>query len=215
MWGGYGRAPGMAKSKLCTAGAGTCVLPAPKAGRDRLETQAGGSPRAQPQQGTVSVFHTLCQIKAFLCPEYLQTDVSNTPELCRLLSLCSWKEQAPPGQLNTTDPLGSLCKAELLLQHLSTPGKHLPFPGAPTTGQLIDLSSRRAHRGCCHPPHGPWPQTRRPGSLGKHKPALQCDPNLVTHIWAPHSKVNLRFKGSKETPENRVESTSTFPDLLL
>lgn len=42
MQGGHDRAPGMGKSKLCTACAGICVLPAPEAGRDWLEAQAGG-----------------------------------------------------------------------------------------------------------------------------------------------------------------------------
>lgn len=60
------------------------------------------NPELNHQQGTASIFHTLCPIKAFLCPEYLQTDVSNTPELCRLFWLCSWSEQAPPQQLKTT-----------------------------------------------------------------------------------------------------------------
>lgn len=119
-------------------------------------------------------------------------------------------------------------EAKMLLQP-STPGKHLHLLPAscevPPQGSSWmaavgqGMGSRRAHRGWCHHPHGPWPWTRNPGPLGKHKPALQCDPNSVTHIQAPLERAslqgNLMFKGSKETPENCTESTSSFPDLLL
>lgn len=102
MQGGYGRVPGTGKSKLCTAGAGICVLQHRRLAGTGWRHRQVDNPELNCQQGTVSIFHTLCPIKAFLCPEYLQTDVSNTPELCRLFWLCSWSEPAPPGQLKAT-----------------------------------------------------------------------------------------------------------------
>lgn len=177
----------MGKSKLCTAGAETCVLPTPKAGRDQLETQAGGSPRAQPPARTVSVFPTLRPIKAFLCPEYLHIDVSNTPDLCRLFSLCSWREQLPPPrQLKTTgssrepvqgrdaaaaqNPWKTPCPPTACPASYKVPPQGSSWMAAAGQG----MGSRRAHRGWCHHPHGPWPWTRNPGPLGKHKPVFVC-----------------------------------------
>lgn len=156
------------------------------------------NPELNHQQGTVSTFHTLCPIKAFLCPEYLQTDVSNTPELC------SWSEQAPPGQLNTTgssqEPVQCCCSS-------APPGKHLPLlqPTLPPVRshhraargwqqQGKGWAQEEQHKSWCHHPHEPWPRTRSPGPLRKHKPAQQWDPNLLTHIWAPLERASLQGK---------------------
>lgn len=164
------------------------------------------NPELKHQQGTVSIFHTLCSIKAFLCPEYLQTDVSTTPEPCRLFWLCSWREQAPPRQLNTTgssqEPVQGrdAAAAQHPCKTPSPPPAHPASCEVPPQGSSWmaaagqGMGSRRAHRSWCHHPHGPWPQTRSSGPLGKHRPALQCDPNSATHIWAPLERASLQGK---------------------
>lgn len=144
-------------------------------------------PELNHQQGTVSVFPTLRPIKAFLCPEYLHIDVSNTPDLCRLFSLCSWREQLPPPrQLKTTgssrepvqgrdaaaaqNPWKTPCPPTACPASYKVPPQGSSWMAAGGQG----MGSRRAHRGWCHHPHGPWPWTRSPGSLGKHKPVFVC-----------------------------------------
>lgn len=186
----------MGKSKLCTAGAETCVLPTPKAGRDQLETQAGGSPRAQPPARNSFSISYITPNKSFPVSRVFTHRRQQHPRPVQAVLSVQLEGTSTTTAAEDQDPLRSLCKAEMLLQ-LRIPGKHLPLlrPVLPPV-----RSHHRAARGWQQEDKG-WAQEEHteagattlmghglgPGAQDPLENTnlclcVQCDPNSVTYI---------------------------------
>lgn len=227
MQGRYGRVPGMGKSKLCTAGAGICVLPAPKAGRDRLEMQAGGSPRAQPSaRNSFSISHIMPN-KSFPVSRVFTDRRQQHP---RAVQAALAVQLEGTSTTTAAEHHGILWGACARLRCCCS--------SAPLENTFPPMACPASRSCCCHPPRQLVDgSSRTRDGLKKSTQRIsglrQGDQDLLENTKQPcsgtpirshtfglcwkelHSRANLMFKGSKETPENCMKSTSSFPDLLL